>query len=251
VKSLKQQIYDLLGAFAFLTVLPIPERLVKDSNFSSSMAYFPLVGYAQGGLLCAFYFYLSDYISDPLLTVLAVVLLYMTNFGFHADGFMDTVDALAGGRTKERRLEIMKDSNVGAIGALFMMLVLLLILMGLFSFKNSFIIPVLFFLPLAGHWSMVALSFISNPAKSEGLASSFGTVSFMVFFTATVFIILPIIYFSYFYILWGLLSVIVFCLLVSFLAHKKFGGVTGDVYGFMNQLAQCVFVVTMSFKGVL
>ncbi len=87
--------------------------------------YFPLVGLFLG-ILYAGAFALFSLAFSPLVTIVLVVILHLFITGaFHEDGLADSVDALGGGYTVEKRLEIMKDSRIGTYGAVVLPMALL------------------------------------------------------------------------------------------------------------------------------
>jgi adenosylcobinamide-GDP ribazoletransferase len=114
-----------LAAIAFLTRVPVGERIVLDAkDVARGAALFPLVGGAVGGV-CGL---LADALGGPLPALvagaLAVALSALLTGAMHLDALADTADAL-GGRTRERALEIMRDHAVGAFGAVALVLVCL------------------------------------------------------------------------------------------------------------------------------
>ena len=117
----------LLVAVQFLTRLPVPQFVNYDPQWlHQSSRHFPGVGLLVG-LLCAGVFWLGSILFTPL--VAAVI---STAFGirltgaFHEDGLADSCDGLGGGLTRERTLEIMKDSRLGTYGVLGLVSALLL-----------------------------------------------------------------------------------------------------------------------------
>ena len=109
----------LLVAVQFLTRLPVPQFANYNPQWlHQSSRHFPAVGLLVG-LLCAGVFWLGSILFTPL--VAAVI---STAFGikltgaFHEDGLADSCDGLGGGLTRERTLEIMKDSRLGTYGVL-------------------------------------------------------------------------------------------------------------------------------------
>jgi len=108
-----------LYALRFLTVIPLPYRQDEDmTDVARSHALFPLIGFLLGLILWGTA-KLSLLIFSPLTTgfLLMIASLIMTG-GLHLDGLSDLADGLGGGRDRESRLEIMKDSRIGAFGAL-------------------------------------------------------------------------------------------------------------------------------------
>ncbi|MDG2531417.1 adenosylcobinamide-GDP ribazoletransferase [Caulobacter endophyticus] len=120
-----RQLNLLLCAVQFLTRLPTPPlRGFEPDWITRSARYFPLVGLLVGGI-CALVLLAAGQVWDgwvPALLALGVGLL-LTG-GFHEDGLADSADGLGGGQTRERRLEIMKDSRVGTYGVLALVVVL-------------------------------------------------------------------------------------------------------------------------------
>jgi adenosylcobinamide-GDP ribazoletransferase len=103
-----------LSAVKFITVLPggrggefKPARMIP---------YFPLVGLLLGVLAAGFDWAAAHLWQRPLVSLLDVVLLVILTGAFHIDGLGDTADGLFSHRSRERVLEIMKDSRIGAMG---------------------------------------------------------------------------------------------------------------------------------------
>ncbi|ATG74554.1 adenosylcobinamide-GDP ribazoletransferase [Zobellella denitrificans] len=117
----------LLVATQFLTRLPVPALQDYQPHWlHQSSRYFPAVGLLVG-LLCAAVLWPASLLFGPLVAAVA-----STAFGvwltgaFHEDGLADTCDGLGGSHTRERALEIMKDSRLGTYGTLGLVLALLL-----------------------------------------------------------------------------------------------------------------------------
>ena len=80
--------------------------------------YFPLVGWIVAALSALFYLVFSRFISSDPGILAAIVTGVLTTGAFHEDGFADVCDGFGGGWTKEKILLIMKDSRIGAFGAI-------------------------------------------------------------------------------------------------------------------------------------
>ncbi|MCB9765489.1 MAG: adenosylcobinamide-GDP ribazoletransferase [Alphaproteobacteria bacterium] len=115
-------------ALRFLTRLPVPGgHEVDDATFAASLAWYPAVGALVGALLGALGLALSATPLAPILcAALVAVAAPLLTGGLHEDGLADTFDGLGGGWTRERALEIMRDSRVGAYGAIALVAALLL-----------------------------------------------------------------------------------------------------------------------------
>ena len=127
LQRLRYEARLVLVAIQFLTRLPIPSFSHYEPQWlHQSSRYFPAVGLLIG-VLCAGVFWLGSILFTPL--VAAVI---STAFGikltgaFHEDGLADSCDGLGGGLTRERTLEIMKDSRLGTYGVLGLVSALLL-----------------------------------------------------------------------------------------------------------------------------
>lgn len=129
-------IRHFLLALQFFTRIPVTGRLAAWVGFSPAMlrasaAHFPGVGWVVAAVACAVYATLYLGLPDGPATpwvaavgcTIATVLL---TGGFHEDGLADVADGLGGSVPRERALEIMKDSRIGAYGAMALALALLM-----------------------------------------------------------------------------------------------------------------------------
>jgi adenosylcobinamide-GDP ribazoletransferase len=159
---------SLIAALRFLTRLPIPGRDTEAADLPRAVGWFPLVG-ALVGLATAGAFVLGLRLwPAPVAAVLAVGFGLMVTGGFHEDGATDAADGLGGGWTPARVMEIMKDSRIGAYGAMALWLLLTLRWSSLICLGRRSLIV----LPLAmvwGRWSIPVLLRLL-PSVSQGLA---------------------------------------------------------------------------------
>ena len=130
-----QFIREFLLAIQFFTRIPITGALADWVGFSPDMlrasaAHFPAVGAVVGAVAAAVYALLATLLPDtayaPLVAAaLSTVATVLLTGGFHEDGLADVADGLGGSTDKSRSLDIMKDSRVGAFGAMALVLALL------------------------------------------------------------------------------------------------------------------------------
>lgn len=114
-----QQLRLFFIAVQFFTRLPIPRWVGFEQEWlHHASRYFPLVGVVVGAIAVAVYAAAALVFPAPVAAVLSTVATIYATGAFHEDGFADTCDGLGGGMTRERVLEIMKDSRVGAYGAI-------------------------------------------------------------------------------------------------------------------------------------
>jgi len=108
----------LLCAIRFLTVFPAGRSCGdrQDEDMASCAAWFPVVGIITGCVLALSYDLLSCVLPLPAVCALVLVLSVIITGGMHADGFIDTADAVASGADRGRMLDIMREGKPGALG---------------------------------------------------------------------------------------------------------------------------------------
>jgi len=115
----------MLVALQFLTRVPVPRALGFDPAWlQSSARHFPLVGAGVGAVGAAVLWLATALWPAPVAVVLSMAATVWLTGGFHEDGLADTCDGLGGSVSRERALQIMKDSRVGSYGVLGLVLVL-------------------------------------------------------------------------------------------------------------------------------
>ena len=102
--------------WSFLTAFPAPAVDATPNVLAAALASFPLVGATIGAGLGGVGLILDRVLPPAPVAVFVVALSVLVTGGLHLDGLMDTADGVFGGRSVERRLEIMRDSRVGAFG---------------------------------------------------------------------------------------------------------------------------------------
>jgi adenosylcobinamide-GDP ribazoletransferase len=105
-------------AGSFLTVMPFPSGPFGRRALAAGVALFPIVGIGLGAALGGVGLVLDLVLPSSVSAVLLLTCGALVTGGLHLDGLMDTADGVFGGKTPERRLEIMRDSRVGSYGVL-------------------------------------------------------------------------------------------------------------------------------------
>src|SRR6266545_4020760 len=101
-------------AVQFLTRLPVPRLLnSSESELGKAAVFFPLVGLIVGAAAALVFALLQRVLPVPASVLCAIVFAAFITNGFHEDGLADAFDGFGGGWTKERVLEIMRDSRIG------------------------------------------------------------------------------------------------------------------------------------------
>ena len=164
-----------LIALQFLTRIPVKiSDKIEDRDYGYSMAWFPAVGLILGWIL-ALAFKLAIFLFNPAITVVLVITIYMFLTGaMHIDGLSDACDGLYGGRgDKKKTLEIMKDSRIGTIGALSLVLDIGLRFALLYSLPVSKIPSALILMVVMGRWGQVLFSLNAPSARAESRGGVF------------------------------------------------------------------------------
>ena len=182
----------------------------------------------------------------PVVANMLLLALYvLVTGGLHLDGWADTIDALSGGRDREHRLTILRDSRIGALGAAGLMLILGLRYVGLLTLPVGLREGMLLCYPAVGRWALVIGSWGVIYPRSDGLAAPFIRSGLWrdVLVASTVLGLG----------LWGIfdpISAVVLMMGVGMTIRsvvwwmsKMFGGITGDVLGAMNEGIEVLFLI--------
>lgn len=237
-----------LVAWHFLTAIPLSRAYHEPTarELAGSMAWYPVIGLLIGGGLCAADLALGLLFDPVVVNGLLVGLLVLLTRGLHQDGLADTLDGLAGGRTPEKRLPIMRDPRIGAIGATGLFLSLMLRYAGLMALPQELRMSALFCMPAIGRWVMVTLAWTSPYARLEGgLAAPFLThLSWRQVLIATA--VLAGILSAGFGVIGGLMALTMgtVVVLAAWRACRSwFGGITGDTLGAANEVVEILFLL--------
>lgn len=157
-----------LAALQFLTIAPpLLRRAFTTAEMGRAVAYFPLIGLLIGGLLLGADELFQEIWSSGIRAALLLALWVLATGALHLDGFLDSCDGLFGGRTPEKRLEIMRDEHVGAfavVGGILLLLVKYAALASVQDRLGAYLVA-----PVLGRFGM-ALAIVTFPyARAEGL----------------------------------------------------------------------------------
>jgi adenosylcobinamide-GDP ribazoletransferase len=246
------QYRELVAAIRFLSVLPTPgSALLFDKDETAprlviGCEYFPLVGLLLALLLWLLTLLFSRLIPQLALAALLVVALVMLTGGLHLDGLMDSCDGLFGGRTHERKLEIMRDSRVGSFGVLGAVCVLLLKFALLASIPMpSLPLALLLVLPSA-RWSMALALRVFPPARPTGLGAAYhqAITTRRLLITGLIALVIALVTGRFIgLIVWVTGSLV--ALAIGLWITKGIGGLTGDSYGAIDEVAEVVMLLAL------
>jgi adenosylcobinamide-GDP ribazoletransferase len=158
----------LLGAIQFLTVIPIPGQTATPGR---SAPFFPLIGALLGATCGLIFEFCEKPLGGSLAAMAALSTAIILSGGLHEDGLADIADAIRAGRTRERMFAILKDSRVGAYGAVALILCIGLRWQGLAHLQTNAVLGLASSLALS-RASLVVLGAITMPV-GRGLGASF------------------------------------------------------------------------------
>ena len=236
---------DLRLAIGFLTVLPFAPR--DPAVMGPARAYFPLVGLALGGILAGLDIAASEVLPSPVVGALIVVALLVLTRAIHTEGFLDSCDGLLGGHTPERRLEILRDTHVGAFAVIGCAALLILKWTLLTSISGDIRLGLLIVFPCLSRFGMVATMATFPYAREQGLGTAFKTGAkrwHVVFGLATAAVAGGALLGIAGLVLLGAVSSA--SLALGRWISGMLGGMTGDTYGAVNELAE----VTVLLLGI-
>lgn len=247
---MRKELNLLRHAFLFYSRIPVGRIEYSDENLIKAFRYFPLVGIVVGGLSASVYL-LSMFILPPTVSILiALIVGVLTTGGLHEDGFSDFFDAFGGGHTKQRILEIMKDSTIGVYGVMSLILLFLMKFALLYSLPLYIIPSLLIASGSSARFMSIAMSRISQYARNEGEKSKsmhlkIGIDNFTTF-VAALFAFLPLLLLPLWISLIALGLYVITLLSMRHYIEKRIGGYTGDVLGALEQLCEVIIFAVAS-----
>lgn len=241
IEKLDLQAHDIWAAFSLLTRLPVPVDHARAGSRGAAAAWaFPIVGLIVGGAAGAMVA-IAGWLGLPagMAAASALAFLAIVTGGMHEDGLADFADAM-GGMTVERRLEIMKDSRIGAYGVIALSVALLARWSGIGELSGWTAVFTLSAIGAASRAVMVWLMFAMRPARKSGLSAGVGKPDGTTILVAGGVAVITCVLFT------GLSGVVLCALIfagalpVYWIANRTLGGQTGDVLGAAQQSAEIV-----------
>lgn len=170
---MKKQLHLFLTAVMFYTRIPVPGNIGhSDEKLNKSTKYFPFMGWIVGAF-GALIFYLSLFVIPiSLAVILSMISTILLTGAFHEDGFADSCDAFGGGWTKEKILEIMKDSRIGTYGSVGLILILATKYLSIINIDVKQIPLVLISAHAFSRYIATGIIFFSEYAREDNLSKS-------------------------------------------------------------------------------
>lgn len=249
-------------AFSMYSKIPMPRFEWASKDMKYHLCFFPFVGALVGGLVFLWIHLCTVFqVSQVLANLFAISIPLLVTGGFHADGFMDTMDALHSYQSREKKLEILKDPHIGAFAVISLVVYFLFAIGFAFEIKTyEALITVCFSFAISR--TLSGLSVVLFPkAKKEGMAAvesrtegkkTVVSVLAAELLASSAALVLLTISRS----LCGIFSLCAFAFSFAyyyFMSRKNFGGITGDLAGFFvcsGELASLVATAVCCILGV-
>lgn len=240
-------------ALQFFTRLPIPRWVGFDPAWlNHASRYFPLVGLVVGAITAAAYALTAWLLPAPVAAVLSTAAgIYITG-AFHEDGFADMCDGFGGGMSPERVMEIMKDSRIGAYGAIGTICILGLKCTTLAMLPPLTAIAALLAAHPLSRLMATALIWRLEYARAEGkakpLANKMRTLEFLI--AACTAALPALLLCATGGLIWsalvgGLIAAAAVSYRLAAMFVRRIGGYTGDCLGAVQQLTEVVFYLAI------
>ncbi len=243
----------LLAAICFLTILPLPgDDGSAPEELAHATTFFPVVGILIGGAMAALAIGLWGLFPPAVASVVIVTAMLAISGGFHMDGLSDTADGFFSSQGKDRILEIMKDSRIGAMGVIAVSCVILLKVTAIASLPESQVPKVVFLMPVAGRCALViGVNFLPSARVDGGLGKRFCENRSLLRTFWALAILFAVGWITAQWV--GLIATAVaLVVIIAFSAHcyRKIGGVTGDTLGATCELGETVIAIALAATPV-
>jgi adenosylcobinamide-GDP ribazoletransferase len=248
MNAVQREVRVFWTAVGYFTRVPVPRWVGYDAVWlQATPRYFPVVGALVGGVGAAVWWAAARVLPGPIAILLSMAATILLTGAFHEDGFADVCDGFGGGWEKSQVLAIMKDSRVGAFGAIGVTLMLGLKAATLVYVPGNYVAGAL----IAGHamsrWAAATMLLTHVYAredamtKAKPIATRLGAGALLV---ATIFGLAPLALLPL-RCVWALLPLGLVRWVMARWFVRRIGGYTGDCLGALQQVGEVVFYLTI------
>lgn len=243
--------------FSLYSSIPVPQFTWKEEDMKYVLCFFPWVGAVIGALVYLWGRFCNHCAVGTLCySLIGTAIPLIITGGFHVDGFMDTMDAFHSYQPRERKLEILKDSHIGAFSVI-MLGTYALLYVGAFSeirdIKPLAVVSAGFVLARV----LSGIGVVTFPsAKKEGMLFLFASTSHKRIVVSVLVIqgitcIVFMLWQSCFYGIAAVLAAVAAFTYYYYRTRKELGGITGDTAGYFVVLCEgCMMIVISVFQMV-
>ncbi len=239
---------DFFAALIFLTRLPTPHVELSTKSMARAMRFFPLVGILIGGIIVAADTLASLVFPPAPRAALVLVTWIIVTGGLHLDGFLDCCDGLFVAKPPELRLNILKDTQVGAYAVVGGAALLITKWSAIFALPRGTRWQVLLLAPVLARWAMVYATVVYPYARQrESLGTMFkdyagrrelgiATLTML----GAVLLVRPIGGLLLAFIMW------MYVIIAARWVMTRIPGLTGDVYGALGETGETLILLVSS-----
>ncbi|MGM0454280.1 MAG: adenosylcobinamide-GDP ribazoletransferase [Thermodesulfobacteriota bacterium] len=239
---------DFLSAIRFLTLLPAGKG---DRRFDavSMLAWFPVAGLVVGAILAVFDWAALHLWPPYVAAVLDVLLLAVVTGALHLDGIGDTADGLFAHHSPARALEIMKDSRVGAMGLIAVVLCLAVKWAGISALADGHRFLSLLVVPAFARGALIFAVTVLPYGRDAGTGQSFfeRSIPLHTFLPLAAPIVLALFLGPRFLLLIAGFAAVTAAAI--FFYKKRIGGITGDMLGALCETEEALLFLLLAAGG--
>lgn len=239
---------SFIAVLYFLTHLPLPKRKISLEEVGRGAWAFPLVGMFIGLLLLGSNWLLSFFFPPILKAALVLVLWVAVTGALHLDGFADCCDALLTVKPPEVRLEILRDTHIGAFAVVGIAGLLLVKFASLATCLGGGGHVALLLAPPLGRWAIVYAIVCYPAARTEGMGKVIKESTDWRALAWATLSLLPLFPLNPGVTLLSLALTWIFTLLFAFWVMRRIPGFTGDVYGALCELVEALVLLSFALS---
>ncbi len=244
---MREEIRVFFTALMFYTRIPCPSWVDHSEGYiNRSTRYFPFIGWIVGGAAAAVIYALNFIFPSSVCVILSLATTILITGAFHEDGFADVCDGFGGGWTKEKILEIMKDSRVGAYGAIGLIILFslkIVVLVELMNFELWFCLKAIALAHVISRMAAVTMIFTHNYSRADEtskirpIAKKLTMTNFII---SSVWLVPAFLIFQHWLIVLVVLPVYLMKIYLANYFTKWIGGYTGDCLGATQQITEMI-----------
>lgn len=244
-------------AFSLYSAIPVPQFVWKEEDMRYVLCFFPWVGAVAGALVWGWMWLCTRLgIGSVCYVLVGTAIPLLVSGGFHVDGFMDTMDAFHSYQPREKKLEILKDSHVGAF-AVIMLALCGLVYAGAFSQIVTRSALAVFCMGFYLSRILSGISVVSFcPAKPDGLLYTFASSAHKKLVKLSLYVQLLLCMGLMFLVSPVTAALVIVAALGSFAyyryrSYRELGGITGDVAGYFVTICETAAAVAAAAGSIL
>jgi adenosylcobinamide-GDP ribazoletransferase len=234
-----------LAAVQFLTRIRVPDSIHHQPELmQQAPRYFPIIGWIVGGLSALFFLTFARYVSTDVGVLASMITSLLVTGALHEDGFADVCDGFGGGWTKEKILLIMKDSRIGAFGAMGLIFILAakFLLLRELPDHRTFVVAAIAAHSVSRLMAVLVLQkgvYVGAAEQSKSISMTGGRLGVPALIAAMGFAVAP-----FAFLPWPYVLTVLPALYATYELYRYFkrwiGGYTGDCLGAIQQVTEIV-----------